>query len=94
MTHQWICVVSDDVESAVLAATFYRIYSGELNQAVKTTRQCVPREVEVQLTLEKPVRVKLKRQSSGSRNVTVKKPRRKSLKCDGQWKIVLTQFVN
>ena len=90
MTHQWICILSEDVEDALLAATFYRIYTRTLDRPVKIPRQRVPREVVLQLTLEKPETQKSKRQSSRSRIVTVKKPRAKSQK----WKIVLQQFVD
>jgi hypothetical protein len=91
MTHQWICILSEDLEEALLAATLYRLYT--LKQPVKPARQRARGKVILQLTLEKPESSKSKKQCSHSRAATPKKPRTKSVKCDGEWKIVLQQFV-
>jgi hypothetical protein len=89
MTHQWICILSEDVENALLVATLYGIYTKALTQPVKRRPRRAPREVVLQFTLERPGTLKPKRPRS--QNGTSKKPRGKSLKCDGQWKIVLQQ---
>jgi hypothetical protein len=94
MTHEWICILSEEVEDAVLAATLYRIYTRRLTKAVETRRPRVPREVVLQLTLEESGMQKSKRQNSRSRIVTIKKPRGKSQKCDEQWTIVLKRSVD